>query len=523
MTIRQALISVSDKTGVVDFARELNSLKVNIISSGGTAKELKKNRIDCREITDVTGFPEILDGRVKTLNPRIHGGILARRDRKAHLEELKKHDIEPIDIVVVNLYPFEATIAKMPDADLKKVTDDVIENIDIGGVALIRAAAKNFNDVLIVCEPSDYAVIIEKIKKNEITPEFRRELAAKAFRHTAYYDGIISSYFTLEKFPDHMVLPLARLSSLRYGENPHQQAAVYRQGVPTDKPAAVTARQLQGKELSYNNYLDLEASWRLVLEFDKPACAIIKHNNPCGCAQSSAGILDAYKKALACDTASAYGGIIAFNREVDDATAADVTKLFSECVIAPSFTEKAKQVFAAKKNLRLLEQPAKIKKDQGTVEIDYRSLTGGILVQDKDAALLTEKKPATKRAPTKEEMDALMFAWVVCKHVKSNAIILVRGEQTVGIGAGQMSRIDSLNIAAEKMKAVNHGLDEKKFPLVLASDAFFPFNDVPLTAAKVGVTAIAQPGGSIRDADSIKACDENNVAMIFTGMRHFRH
>ncbi|MFH1368129.1 MAG: bifunctional phosphoribosylaminoimidazolecarboxamide formyltransferase/IMP cyclohydrolase [Elusimicrobiota bacterium] len=521
MTIKQALISVSDKKGVVEFAKELNKLGIKIISSGGTAKALSESKVDCREISDVTGFPETLDGRVKTLNPKIHGGILARRDKKSHLEELKKHKIEPIDIVAVNLYPFEETINRNA-SKTNAITEDIIENIDIGGVALLRAAAKNFKDVLVVCDPADYPVIIEKIKAKSITPEFRRDLAAKAFRHTAYYDSLISGYLTAENFPYEFSIPIKRIASLRYGENPHQKASVYRYGLDTTGTGIVSAKILQGKELSYNNYLDLDSAWKLVWEFEDAACAIIKHNNPCGCAEAGS-ILEAHKKALACDPVSAFGGIIAFNREVDGDTAGEVVKVFTECVIAPSFSEKAKQVFAGKKNLRLLEQPSRPAKPAGTLNYEFRQISGGMLTQDKDELLLNETKTVTKRAPKKAELESLKFAMKVCKNVKSNAIILVRGSQTVGVGAGQMSRIDSLKIAIEKMKAVDKASYDDSIPLVLASDAFFPFNDVVNESAKLGVQSIIQPGGSIRDEDSIKAADEHKMAMVFTGVRHFKH
>ena len=525
MTIKQALISVSDKTGVVEFAKELNQLGIKIISTGKTAKNLQESGVPCREISEVTGFPEILDGRVKTLNPKIFGGILARRDKKEHEQEMEQHGIQPIDLVVCNLYPFEAAVLKNHAQGKfapETIPQEIIEKIDIGGVTLLRAAAKNFNGVLVVCEQDDYSKVLEAIKNNKVTLELRRELAAKAFRHTAYYDSLISAYFTREKFPEQMTIPLRKLSSLRYGENPHQQASLYKLGTEANPSAAVTAKQLQGKELSYNNYLDLDSAWRLVHEFEAPACAIIKHNNPCGCAEGK-DIFDAYTKALACDPASAYGGIIAFNREVDEKTANEVVKLFTECIIAPAYTDAAKQAFSAKKNLRLLEQPVAPTAAQKAEELEYRCISGGALVQDKDNALLNETKPATKRQPTKEEMDSLVFAWKVCKHVKSNAIILTRGRQTVGIGAGQMSRIDSLHIAAEKMKAVKLDPQAARLPLVLASDAFFPFPDVVNESAPIGVTAIIQPGGSIRDEESIKASDANNIAMVFTGMRHFRH
>ncbi|MCX5781408.1 MAG: bifunctional phosphoribosylaminoimidazolecarboxamide formyltransferase/IMP cyclohydrolase [Elusimicrobia bacterium] len=521
MAIKKALISVWDKTGIIEFSKALSELGIKIISSGGTAKTLLQNKIDCIEISEVTGFPEILDGRVKTLNPKIHGGILARRDKKEHLNELKKFDIEPIDIVAVNLYPFEETISKISDYDEKNITEDVIENIDIGGVALLRAAAKNFNDVLVVCDPGDYKTIIEKIKSKSITKEFRLELAAKAFRHTAYYDALISGYFTKEKFPKECAIPLKKISPLRYGENPHQEATLYSKGVNVNKPYVINAKVLQGKELSYNNYLDLESAWRLIQEFNNTACAIIKHNNPCGCAEGK-DILDAYLKALSCDPASAFGGIIAVNGEVDDKTAAEIAKLFTECIIAPSYSKAALDIFASKKNLRLLVQSNK-SKTKPLFDIEYRAMSGGMLAQDKDNQLFKETKPATKKTPSKEEMESLKFAWIVCKHIKSNAIILVRGKQTVGIGAGQMSRIDSLNIANSKMEEVKHGLDEDKNPLVLASDAFFPFPDVVNEASKIGVKAIIQPGGSIKDEDSISAANNHGIAMVFTGMRHFRH
>ncbi len=363
--------------------------------------------------------------------------------------------------------------------------------------------------------------MLEKLKDKKDDASFRRLLAAKAFAHTAYYDSLISGFFNLEKFPQQLSIPLKKLAGLRYGENPHQEAALYRHGNQTKAPVALTARQLQGKELSYNNYLDLESAWQLTLEFDQPACSIIKHNNPCGCAQSS-DLLSAYKKALACDPISAFGGIIAFNREVDEVTASETAKLFTECIIAPSYTSKALEVFAAKKNLRILVQPAQPGK-RGVPEREFRYISGGMLAQDKDNLLLSETKNATARKPSDEELKALEFAWKICKHVKSNAIVLVKGTQALGIGAGQMSRIDSLKIATEKMKAVKDELPAATIPLVLASDAFFPFPDVVNESAKLGVKAIIQPGGSIKDADSIKAADDNGIAMVFTGMRHFRH
>jgi phosphoribosylaminoimidazolecarboxamide formyltransferase/IMP cyclohydrolase len=515
-----ALISVSDKTGIVEFSKELKNLGWDIISSGGTAKTLKESSIDCKEISEVTGFPEILDGRVKTLNPKIHGGILAIRNKNEHIKQLQKYDIGTIDMVVVNLYPFEETINKIPKPEDKKIAQDVIENIDIGGVALLRAAAKNYKDVMVICDSRDYSIIVDNLKSKSVNEDLKLNLAAKAFRHTAYYDALISNYLTYEKFPTHASIPLKKLSGLRYGENPHQEAALYSNGTEANKPIVISAKQIHGKELSYNNYLDLESAWRLVHEFDTPACTIIKHNNPCGCAEGGY-IKDAYLKVLSCDPISAFGGIIAFNKSVEEDTAEEISKLFVECVIAPGYSKNALDILTRKKNIRLLIQEIPYKGDKNIVE--YRMMSYGMLAQDRDNLLSAEIKSMTRRQPTKEENNTLNFAWKIAKHVKSNAIILARGRQTVGIGAGQMSRIDSLKIAVEKMKYVNHTLDEKKFPLVLASDAFFPFPDVVEESAKVGVTAIIQPGGSIKDEDSVKAADDRNMAMVATGVRHFKH
>jgi phosphoribosylaminoimidazolecarboxamide formyltransferase/IMP cyclohydrolase len=420
------------------------------------------------------------------------------------------------------LYPFEETINRIPKPENKRIDQNVIENIDIGGVALLRAAAKNYKDVVVVCDPQDYKIIIESLKNNSLAEELKLSLAAKAFRHTAYYDSLISNYLTYEKFPSHAALPLKKLLELRYGENPHQGAALYSNGMERGKPSVISSRQLHGKKLSYNNYLDLEAAWRLVHEFDSPACAIIKHNNPCGCAcAESEDIKDAYLKALACDPVSAFGGIIAFNKPVGESVAVEIGKLFVECIIAPGYSNEALDVLTQKKNIRILIQEIPYCREENSIE--YRTMSYGILAQDRDDRLLCEIKVMTKRPPTAEESEALNFAWKVSKHVKSNAIILARGRQTVGIGAGQMSRIDSLKIAAEKMKDVKHGLDEKTLSLVLASDAFFPFPDVVEHAAELGVSAIAQPGGSVKDSDSIDAADRKNIAMIATAMRHFRH
>jgi phosphoribosylaminoimidazolecarboxamide formyltransferase/IMP cyclohydrolase len=514
----RALLSVSNKDGILEFAKELESLGYDIISSGGTAKTLKENKINCTEIAEVTGFPEILDGRVKTLNPKIHGGILAVRDNPAHMDELKKHDITAIDIVACNLYPFEETSNKIPKPENKKIAVDIIENIDIGGVTLLRAAAKNYKDVIVTTSPQDYAMIIESLKNKKVDEEFKLSLAAKAFRHTAHYDALISNYLTYEQFPSESAIPLKKAASLRYGENPHQKACLYSSPNDTNKADIISAKQIHGKELSYNNYLDLEAAWRLVHEFSNTACAIIKHNNPCGCAEGS-DVLDAYLKAYACDPLSAFGGIIAFNKPVDEKAAAELAKLFVECIISPSFSDAALKILTEKKNIRLLVQPAPFTKSVNPME--YRIISGGMLAQDRDNDLTADLKTATKRTPTKEEAASLEFAWKIAKHVKSNAIVLVRGFQTVGVGAGQMSRIDSLKIALEKMKEVKHNLDSA--PLVLASDAFFPFPDVVEASAKAGVSAIIQPGGSIKDDLSINAADNLNIAMLFTGMRHFKH
>ncbi|MDR3243898.1 MAG: bifunctional phosphoribosylaminoimidazolecarboxamide formyltransferase/IMP cyclohydrolase [Elusimicrobiota bacterium] len=514
------LISVSDKTGLVDFAKSLRKLGWNIISSGGTSKTLKDSSVECKEVSQITGFPEILDGRVKTLNPKIHGGILAIRKNEAHIQELKEHSIFTIDMVVVNLYPFEETINKIPKPKDKNINQTVIENIDIGGVALLRAAAKNYKDILVVCDSGDYKIILEKLSQKEIDESFKLELSAKAFRHTAYYDSLISNYLSYEKFPSQASIPLKKLSTLRYGENPHQQSALYSDGTHQNKPAAVNAKQIHGKELSYNNYLDLEAAWRLANEFSNPACAIIKHNNPCGCAEGET-IKEAYLKALSCDPVSAFGGVIAFNKPVDETAALEISRLFVECVITPSYSKSALDILTKKKNIRLLTQEIPYKNDEN--EMEYKMLSSGMLVQDRDNSLSAEIKNMSKRVPSQQENDSLDFAWKVCKHVKSNAIILVRGRQTVGIGAGQMSRIDSLNIALQKMKSVKSDIDAKQNPLVLASDAFFPFPDVVQEAAKAGITAIIQPGGSIKDEDSIQVADSNNIAMASTSMRHFRH
>ena len=502
MSIKAALVSVSDKTGVVEFAKKLEGMDIKIISTGGTLKALKDAGIKAVAVESITGFPEVLDGRVKTLHPHIHAGILAKREKK-HLDELKKLKIDTIDLVVVNLYPFEAEAS--------------IENIDIGGVTLLRAAAKNHEGVLVVCESDDYDSVIEAIKSNKMNIEFRESLAAKAFRHTAYYDSMISNFFTKVEFPEKITVGLKKLQESRYGENPHQKASIYKVG--SNKQKSEDSKQLQGKELSYNNYLDLDSAYNLACEFKDPACVIVKHNNPCGAATDK-DILTAYKNALLCDPVSAFGGIVAFNKTVDGKTAEEVIKVFTECVIAPEYSKEALDIFSKKNNLRILIQPLI---DPAAKTLEFRSITNGMLVQEKDNKVYETLKVITKTEPTKQEMDSLKFANTVAKCVKSNTITLVRGTQTVGIGAGQMSRIDALKIANIKMQEVKLSTDVEKLPLVMASDAFFPFRDVPDAAAKIGVRAIIQPGGSLKDADSIAACNENNISMVITGTRHFRH
>jgi len=524
MVKKTALISVFDKTGIVEFAKEISQLGYEIISTGGTAKILTENKIPVTEISKVTGFPEILGGRVKTLQPQIFGGILARRANPSDQKQLKEYKIDPIDIVVVNLYPFEDTITKHGTAD-HKLTEEIIENIDIGGVSLLRGAGKNFQDVLIVCEPSDYTSVLEHIKSGKTDINLNRNLAAKAYRHTAYYDAMISSYLSLEKFPEKIGIGIKKLAELRYGENPHQKAALYRlPAVVPDLPNITEAKQVHGKELSYNNYLDLDAAWMLSQKFENPACIIVKHSNPCGAAEAKT-ILEAYKNAFVCDPVSAFGGIIAVNKEVDEQTATEIIKVFTECVIAPKYTESALKVLMARKDLRILVLP-NAKNPYAEIR-EYRAICGGMLVQDKDTAIgLDNLKTATERQPTQEELESLKFAWKIAKDVKSNAIILVQGTQIVGVGAGQMSRIDSTKIAASKMNDIKETLSSlpaSKQPLVLASDAFFPFRDVVDMAAKLGVTAIIQPGGSMRDDQSIVAANEHKLAMVFTGMRHFKH
>ncbi len=525
MTVSRALISVSDKTGIVEFARELAALNIELLSTGGTYKLLKDNNIPVVEVSEHTGFPEMMDGRVKTLHPKIHGGILARRGIDEAV--MQAHDIAPIDLVIVNLYPFAATVAK-PNCSLI----DAIENIDIGGPTMVRAAAKNHASVGIIVNSSDYATVIAELKANQtLSHATRFDLAVKAFEHTAQYDGMIAQYLgarvgkaenePVDAFARTFNLQLVKAQDLRYGENPHQSAAFYID--PTAREASVaTSKQLQGKELSYNNIADTDAALECVKSFAKPACVIVKHANPCGVAVSLDGILDAYNLAYATDPESAFGGIIAFNRPLDVATAqAIVARQFVEVIIAPSLEDGVLEITAAKQNVRVLICGELPNINERIGQLDYKRVTGGLLVQDQDLGMIKDSdlKIVTKRAPTEAEIHDLIFAWKVAKYVKSNAIVYAKNRQTIGIGAGQMSRVNSARIAA--IKAEHAGLNVQT--AVMASDAFFPFRDGIDNAAKVGISCIIQPGGSMRDAEVIAAADEHNIAMVFTGMRHFRH
>jgi len=514
--IQRAILSVTDKTGLVEFARKLENLGVELISTGGTAKLLRDSGIKVKDIAELTGFPEMLDGRVKTLHPKVHGGILHRRENAAHRSAVAEHGIQPIDMVVVNLYAFEKTAAK---AGVQM--EELIENIDIGGPSMIRSAAKNFEDVAVVTSPADYDSLAQEMASSGggLSSATRWRLAQKAFATTAAYDSAIAStlervnsngHFELraEGFPSTLRMSFQKVMDLRYGENPHQKAAMYSDG---SGKGVANGRQLQGKELSYNNIVDLQAAWDLAQEFEEPMVAVIKHTNPCGAATGKS-LVEAYKKALECDPVSAFGGVIGVNRVIDGAAAEEMAKLFLEVIAAPGFEEDAKAKFAAKKNLRLVEvEPS----DQKWI---LKNVSGGMLVQDADVRPLTEAdlQVVTKRAPTAEEKRALLFGWKVCKHVKSNAILYVRDGQTVGVGAGQMSRVDSCKVGAMKAQLPLKGT-------VAASDAFFPFPDGVEEIAKAGSTAIIQPGGSVRDQEVIAAADRHGMAMIFTGVRHFRH
>jgi phosphoribosylaminoimidazolecarboxamide formyltransferase/IMP cyclohydrolase len=559
--IRRALISVSDKTGIVDFAQELKSFGVEVLSTGGTAKALREAGIDVIDVADITGFPEMMDGRVKTLHPKIHGALLGVRDNPEHMAAMEQHGIAPVDMVVINLYPFEQTVAR-EDITLA----DAIEQIDIGGPALIRSAAKNYRDVAVVTSPELYRQIRTELILDEgaLTLATREALARLAFMRTAFYDSAIFPYLSAnlegakssQMFPpvpeildkmstymnlfsstmkslhgdefaaaedkpgtvgaEHQQLSLNKISDLRYGENPHQAAALYDLGVrgaSVEQEGVASAEQLSGKEMSFNNYVDADAAWQLVCDFDDTACAIIKHTNPAGAATGQA-VAEAYRRALACDPVSAFGGIVAFNRTVDVAAAQAVVEIFVEVVIAPDFEDAALEELTAKKNLRVLSAGA-AKTSEG---FEYKQISGGMLVQTRDTHRLTREglKFVTKRAPSDKEIDDLLFAWTVCKHTKSNAIVYARDKQTVGVGAGQMSRVDSVKIGAMRAQLPVAGS-------VLASDAFFPFRDGIDEAARHGITAVIQPGGSVRDEEVIAAANEQNVAMVFTGIRHFKH
>ena len=529
--MRRALLSVSDKTGLIELARDLRRFEIELVSTGGTARALREAGLAVRDVSDLTGFPEILDGRVKTLHPRVHGGLLARRDRSDHMAALSEHAIEPIDMVVIDLYPFEQTIAR-PDVTL----DEAIEQIDIGGPAMIRSAAKNWKDVAVVTSPELYAWVREELGRHNgaLTLATRWRLALMAFEKTASYDKAIFSYLTAQAgaeaattaipgtekasaehaapggLADYYTLRLGKLTDLRYGENPHQVAALYEAG---EARGVAHAELLSGKEMSYNNYVDADAAWQLVCDFDTTACAIIKHTNPAGVALGDT-LEEAYRRALATDPVSAFGGIVAFNRPVDEAAARVASEIFTEVIIAPDFDEAALGVLRSKKNLRLLRAGA----PECVAGLDYRKITGGMLVQTRDTRRVgrDDLQVATRRAPSSEEINALLFAWVVCKHTKSNAIVYAREGQTVGVGAGQMSRVDAVRIGAARARLPLAGA-------VLASDAFFPFRDGIDEAARHGITAIIQPGGSVRDAEVIAAADEHHLAMVFTGVRHFRH
>lgn len=511
MAIKRALISVSDKTGVVEFAKGLHELGVEIISTGGTMKAIADAGIPVISVSDVTGFPEMMDGRVKTLHPKVHGGILAIRDNPSHVAAMQEHGITGIDLVAVNLYPFRETIAK-PDVTLP----EAIENIDIGGPSMVRAAAKNYKYVTIVVDPSQYGDILERIKADTLTEEFRLSLSQKAFLHTGLYDCAIADYLA-KKVEGESAMPAVysiaytKLQELRYGENPHQKAAFYKD--PEARGGIAASRQLHGKELSYNNIVDMEAAWDLASEWtETPACAIIKHTNPCGTALGATPA-EAFQRAFDADSKSAFGGIVAMNRECDAETAEKMKPIFFEVVMAPKFSAEALEILGTKKNIRLIEVPPVTNE-----ELQLKKVSGGLLIQTPDNSAETREdcKVVTDRAPTEEEWAAMEFAWKIVKHVKSNAIVLTGKDVTYGVGAGQMNRVGSADIAIAEA-------GEKAKGSVMASDAFFPFGDTIEAAGKAGITAVIQPGGSIRDQESIDMANKYGIAMVFTGCRHFRH
>jgi len=519
--VQRALISVSDKTGVVEFATGLRKFGVELLSTGGTAKALKDAGLEVTEVSDLTGFPEIMDGRVKTLHPKLHGGLLARRDSQAHLDTAVEHDIDLIDLVCVNLYPFEQTISR---ADV--TYEEAVENIDIGGPAMIRSAAKNHASVAVVVDPSRYQGLLEELDQAEgaLTLDRRRQLACEAFTHTARYDQAVSGWFTSQLaevkdrsdsvLPESLVDEYTKEQELSYGENPHQAGAYYRR-TDTQEHLLGGVKQLGGKDLSFNNLLDLQSAKALVAEFKEPACAILKHNNPCGCAVADSAEA-AYLAAFACDPVSAFGGVIAFNREVDEALADQLLKQFIEVLYAPAYTDGALNKLAEKPNLRILQGP---QASSGKKDLDIRYVEGGLLVQQLDQVVshTDAMKVVAGRQPSSSEWSDLLFAWQVCKHVRSNAVVIARDGATLGIGAGQMSRVDSVRLAVEKSQA------DSLNGAVLASDAFFPFADGPQLAIDAGIKLVVQPGGSIRDDEVIAAAEDAGVTMVLTGMRHFRH
>jgi len=518
--IKKVVISVTDKKGIVEFAQGLKTFGVEILSTGGTAAQLRKSGIPVTEVSDYTGFPEMMDGRLKTLHPKIHGGLLGLRDNESHMKSLREHQIDLIDMVVINLYRFEDTVAK-EDCSL----EHAIENIDIGGPTMLRAASKNYRFVSVVTDPEDYPKILEEMArtKGKISEATNFELAKKTFQLTARYDGAISNYLGLlsagrsdkRKFPDTFSFQFAKAQDLRYGENPHQKAAFYREKNPL-LSAISNARQLQGKELSYNNIMDSDAAWQIVSDLPLPGVVIIKHANPCGAATSGGDMAEAFRKAMAGDPISAFGGIVALNRPVDMKAAEELVKTFFEVVVAPGFSADAAELLKTKQNVRVLEIPeACTVRSSG---YDFRRVMGGLLIQDRDHGDfdIRKAKVVTKRLPTETEYQALDFAWRIVKHVKSNAIVYTTKDQLVGVGAGQMSRVDSVKIARMKALLPTKGC-------VLGSDAFFPFRDGLDMAAQAGITAVIQPGGSVKDDEVIRAADEHNMAMIFTGIRHFKH
>lgn len=510
----RALLSVSDKTGIVEFARELENLGVTIISTGGTHKKLEESGIAVTGISDVTGFPECLDGRVKTLHPAVHGGILAMRDKPEHMKQLADLGIETIDIVAINLYPFKETILK-PGVTL----EDAIENIDIGGPTMLRSAAKNHKDVVVICDPADYETVIDELKKNKtVSYDTKYRLALKVFQHTAAYDAMISDYLRKQigaELPDNLTMTFEKVQELRYGENPHQKASYYKEIQPADG-SLVKAEQLHGKELSFNNINDTNGALAALREFSEPTVVAVKHANPCGVGTGS-DIYTAYKRAYDCDPTSIFGGIVAANRPIDKATAEEINKIFIEIVIAPDFTDEAMEILTQKKNIRLLKLQD-IENKEAAGEIDIKKVSGGLLVQGVDDILFDENalNVVTDRAPTEKEMEDLRLAMKVVKHIKSNGIVIAKDQATVGIGPGQVNRIWAVENA---IRQANTSLEGS----VLASDAFFPFDDCVTAAAKAGVTAIIQPGGSIRDQESIDKANELGIAMVFCGIRHFKH